>query len=161
MSTLTLTWTQVLVLLLGVLAIYALEMAFFYWRLRRHNFADQFARLRMQQLEEKLALLQRQLYPDPWPSMPGAGTDAHSSEDELLDEEPVASASTSVLRAETQAEQAAAPDSAAPPPEAGASYNRAIDLARTGADASILSRDCGLSRGEADLIVALYGPKSR
>jgi hypothetical protein len=34
-------------------------------------------------------------------------------------------------------------------------YNRAILLARQGADASQLVEQCGISRGEADLIVAM------
>ncbi|MDA8094517.1 MAG: DUF2802 domain-containing protein [Betaproteobacteria bacterium] len=35
-------------------------------------------------------------------------------------------------------------------------YNHAIELAQQGLDASELAQACGISRGEAELIVALY-----
>ncbi|WP_188702146.1 DUF2802 domain-containing protein [Silvimonas iriomotensis] len=35
-------------------------------------------------------------------------------------------------------------------------YAHAIRLARTGADSAAVAQQCGISRGEADLIVALY-----
>ncbi|MDA8381595.1 MAG: DUF2802 domain-containing protein [Betaproteobacteria bacterium] len=35
-------------------------------------------------------------------------------------------------------------------------YNHAIELAQQGIDASELAQACGISRGEAELIVALY-----
>lgn len=39
--------------------------------------------------------------------------------------------------------------------DADTPYNRAILLARQGADASQLVEQCGISRGEADLIIAM------
>lgn len=146
MTSVTLTWGQVLVLLVGVLAIYCLEMAFFYWRLRRQSFAQQMAELRLQQLEQKIQALQRQLYPEPLSAMPPPTYEAAGSGlEDMLDDD--------VTPPEEEALSTASS-------EPVASYNRAIELARQGADAGILSRDCGLSRGEADLIVSLYGPKS-
>lgn len=150
MTSITLTWGQVLALLIGVLAIYGLEMAFFYWRLRRQSFADQMAQLRLQQLEQKIQALQRQLYPDPMPSVPLSPLDG----DTVL-------AQTAPAEAEPEEEEPPAAGPVYTTQEGSTSYNRAIELARTGADASILSRDCGLSRGEADLIVSLYGPRRR
>ncbi len=38
-------------------------------------------------------------------------------------------------------------------------YARAIELARHGGDAVSLARDCGISRGEAELIVALHSAR--
>lgn len=37
-------------------------------------------------------------------------------------------------------------------------YNRAIQLARQGRDAARISESCGISRGEAELIVSMHGP---
>ena len=37
-------------------------------------------------------------------------------------------------------------------------YNRAIQMARQGRDASRISESCGISRGEAELIVSMHGP---
>lgn len=41
-------------------------------------------------------------------------------------------------------------------PGSGSAYSRAIDLARQGVDADSLSTNCGISRGEAELIIALH-----
>ena len=38
----------------------------------------------------------------------------------------------------------------------GSAYSRAIVLARQGVDADSLSSNCGISRGEAELIIALH-----
>ena len=38
-------------------------------------------------------------------------------------------------------------------------YNRAIQLARLGRDVSRISESCGISRGEAELIVSMHGPR--
>ena len=39
-------------------------------------------------------------------------------------------------------------------------YNQAVELAKQGYDAAALASNCGISRGEADLIVALYRTQS-
>ncbi len=41
-------------------------------------------------------------------------------------------------------------------PEETSPYNRAIQLARQGRDAEVISQSCGISRGEADLIVSMH-----
>lgn len=38
-------------------------------------------------------------------------------------------------------------------------YNRAINMARQGRDAGRISENCGISRGEAELIVSMHGPR--
>jgi hypothetical protein len=37
-------------------------------------------------------------------------------------------------------------------------YTRAIQMARQGRNASRISESCGISRGEAELIVSMHGP---
>lgn len=44
--------------------------------------------------------------------------------------------------------------------ESGSSYSHAIRLAKAGASAEELARDCGLNRGEAELLVSLHGRAS-
>lgn len=45
--------------------------------------------------------------------------------------------------------------------EGGGGYGQAIRLARQGATAEDLARDCGLNRGEAELLVSLHGPAGK
>jgi len=53
---------------------------------------------------------------------------------------------------------------ATPPPQANMSpsspYSQAIQLAQQGADVSEIAENCGISRGEAELIVAMHQSKS-
>ena len=44
-------------------------------------------------------------------------------------------------------------------PAEGSQYRRAIQLARQGRDAEAISASCGLSRGEAELIVSMHGAR--
>ena len=53
------------------------------------------------------------------------------------------------LQAELERLKSATPPAASP-------YNQAIQMARQGLSASEVSSGCGISRGEAELIVALY-----
>lgn len=52
---------------------------------------------------------------------------------------------------------------ASPPPQANVSssspYSQAIQLAQQGADVSEVAANCGISRGEAELIVAMHRAK--
>ena len=56
-------------------------------------------------------------------------------------------------------------DAARPPAqpveEAETAYSQAIRLARQGLDSSAVAAGCGISRGEAELIVALYRASQR
>jgi hypothetical protein len=38
-------------------------------------------------------------------------------------------------------------------------YNRAIQMAKQGRDIGSISEHCGISRGEAELIVSMHGPR--
>ncbi|GAB3265724.1 DUF2802 domain-containing protein [Chitinimonas naiadis] len=49
-----------------------------------------------------------------------------------------------------------------PPPDEGeTAYSQAIRLAKQGLDSSAVAAGCGISRGEAELIVALYRASQR
>ena len=50
--------------------------------------------------------------------------------------------------------------SAAPPPPVQTPYSQAIQLARGGLDADAVASSCGISRGEAELIVAMHRARS-
>lgn len=148
MSALTITWGQVLFISFIFLAVYAAEMAFFYWRLRQHHFAEHLALVRLRQLEKNLEELQRRVQ-------------AESTASLMLRDMPLPSVQTPIDPPPPPVfERITQPITKKPPPtepEGAASYNQAIDLAKEGANAQQLSRECGLSRGEADLIVSLYG----
>lgn len=150
MPTLTITWGQVALICFVVLAVYAIEMAFFYWRLRQHHFTEHLALVRLRQVEKTLEVLQRQMYPEP------RETPVVDVPAEIRLPEPVKTASIPVVSFPAAVAPTKSPES-----DGSASYNRAIDLAREGANALQLSRECGLSRGEADLIVSLYGAGER
>jgi hypothetical protein len=62
-----------------------------------------------------------------------------------------------------QRERPTSPESPAAPVSepAETAYARAIRLARQGLDPLALAEDCGISRGEAELIVALYRANRR
>ena len=146
MSALTITWGQVLFIALIILAVYAAEMAFFYWRLRQHHFSEHLALVRLRELEKNLEALQRRVH-------------AESTASLMLRDMPQPAVQTPVNPPSSAPELiVATPKKISPPePDSAASYNQAIDLAKEGANAQQLSRECGLSRGEADLIVSLYG----
>lgn len=146
MSALTITWGQVLFVALIVLAVYVAEMAFFYWRLRQHHFAEHLALVRLRALEKNFEALQHRVQ-------------AESTTSLMLRDMPPPVVQTPSHPPSPAAEQVVVIPKKTPPPEpdSTASYNQAIDLAKEGANAQQLSRECGLSRGEADLIVSLYG----
>lgn len=127
MPAITLTWSQLLFLAFLVLAVYAIEMAWFFWRLRRHHFVDRLAQARLQRIEEALERLER--------GEVGASTPGKAKLEALPEPR-----NREVL---------------------DTPYAKAIVLAREGRDALSVAADCGLSRGEAELIVALYGPEHR
>lgn len=150
MPTLTVTWGQVALICILVLAVYAIEMAFFYWRLRQHHFTEHLALVRLRQVEKTLEVLQRQMYPEPRATSV-VDVPLEVASPGSLKKSPIPS---SVIQVPVVLQKSSEADGAA-------SYNRAIDLAREGANAQQLSRECGLSRGEADLIVSLYGAGER
>lgn len=152
MNTLTLTWSQVSLLVALVLAVYALEMVFFYWRLRKHHFTEKLALVRLRNLENAVDALQR--------ALDGGARPAPASADDVTPpRQPVAAVPAEPLRPAISVSFSppSIEEATSAPDDSGASYAQAIELARVGADSARLMRECGLSRGEADLIVSLYG----
>lgn len=49
----------------------------------------------------------------------------------------------------------------APPAESDSAYSQAMKLAEKGLDSAAVAASCGISRGEAELIVALYRASQR
>ncbi|MBL8508115.1 DUF2802 domain-containing protein [Chitinimonas sp. JJ19] len=47
------------------------------------------------------------------------------------------------------------------PPESESAYGQALKLAQKGLDSAAVAASCGISRGEAELIVALYRASQR
>lgn len=121
MSSIVLTWPQVLVLVVLVLSIYVLEMVLL-WRAQR-GFRHQLGRAQQEQQDRRLEQFEHE----------------------------IASLQKRLLELETRLIEPSAPSSATMSP-----YNQAIVLAREGADVQRLAAECGISRGEAELIVALY-----
>lgn len=66
------------------------------------------------------------------------------------------------LQQEMQAIKGSLDRSAAPKPEpVESAYSQAIKLAQQGLDSAAVAAGCGISRGEADLIVAIYRASQR
>lgn len=121
MEALVVTWRELLVVVIAVLAIYVAEMLLLLrWSGRRVN---------------------------PWvrpePSSEGQALNAVSLE--------IAELRSQVARLQGEIDRlkSATPSAVSP-------YNQAIQMARQGLSASEVSSRCGISRGEAELIVALY-----
>lgn len=154
MDTIVITWREVLLLLVGVLAVYVAEMLLLLrkgslpgWRFWQRNAEGQAQARALMEVRRELEALSRE----------------------------VASLQSEVRRSVRAAAPVAVPPSPPPAPApvpepgavasavpapnlpAGSAYAEAIRLARAGYPAATLVRDCGLSRGEADLIQALYG----
>jgi hypothetical protein len=150
MDSIVITWREVLLLLVGVLAVYVAEMLLLLrrgslpgWRFWQ-RVADTQAQTRaLMEVRREVETLAR---------------DLAALREEVRQAARVVPAGKTAPGAAT-APIAPAPPSAVPPPNLppGSAYAEAIRLARAGYPAAALVRDCGLSRGEADLIHALYG----
>jgi len=131
------TWRELLLVGAVVALVYVAEAALFYVRLRQatrsaRSRGDPAIQARLDVLEQDVATLRHQLL-----------------EVQLTASRPMA------VAAPTPSAVLVPPERAAPePPSAG--YSKAIELARQGLDAGYLSANCGISRGEAELIIALH-----
>lgn len=153
MDSIVITWREVLLLLVGVLAVYVAEMLLLLrrgslpgWRFWQRT-ADTHAQARaLMEVRREVETLARDL------------AALREEVRQTARVEPARKTAPGVLTAPA-APVAPAPPSAVPPPNLppGSAYAEAIRLARAGYPAAALVRDCGLSRGEADLIHALYG----
>jgi hypothetical protein len=85
-----------------------------------------------------------------WPRRRGLNTSPASAPDDGLERE-VGNLRKQVARLQGEIEKLQAAPGASVSP-----YNLAIQMARQGAGAGEVASGCGISRGEAELIVALY-----
>lgn len=111
----TLTWSQVLIVVLLAVGIYVIEMVSFMRAARRQAVHEKRAAESMDAMAKELADLKARF-------------------EELR-------ATTEGLRC---------------PPQTSGQYREAVEMAERGADAAKVAESCGISRAEADLIVALH-----
>src|SRR5262249_6118449 len=123
MEAFVVTWRELLVVVIGVLAIYVAEL---------------------------LLLLK-------WSNKPGRrqGKSGAKAEHDAVAHEAL-TREVSDLRRQVARLQGEVDKLQAPPVPSVSPYNQAIQMARQGASAGDVASGCGISRGEAELIVALY-----
>jgi hypothetical protein len=115
LSTITLTWTQVLIVVLAAIGLYVLELLGFMRAARRHAAQERRTQERLEALQADLARMLERV-------------------DDL-------GATVEGLRRT---------------PQTSGQYREAVEMAERGSDAGAVAESCGISRAEADLIVALY-----
>ncbi|WP_288842449.1 DUF2802 domain-containing protein [uncultured Deefgea sp.] len=140
-SGLFITWPQLLYLGIVVLSFYVVELLFFWLRHGRKNKSS----INLEQFQVQLDDLRQELASS---KVKIAALAAQLHAANLLDD-PVFPLSLHSNPLETA-------DSLTESP-----YAHAIRLAQTGADAPEVAAACGISRGEADLIVAIYRSAER
>jgi hypothetical protein len=133
-SGILITWPQLLYLGILFLSFYVLELLFFWWRHGRGKGQEQIDTLKQEinELQHELSTIKVRL----------AVLAAQWPDPNLSSEEPTAIVSPTASTSETP-------------------YARAIRLAKNGVDANELVTICSISRGEADLIVAIYRSAER
>ncbi|WP_035852293.1 DUF2802 domain-containing protein [Deefgea rivuli] len=135
------TWPQLLYVGILVLSFYVVELFFFWLRHGRKSKSSDGLALLQAQIDElrqelslskvRMAALAAQLLPS------------------NFDENAIPPSLITTLPVEINASSAESP------------YAQAIRLAQQGADATEVAAVCGISRGEADLIVAIYRSAAR
>lgn len=115
LSTITLTWHQVVVIALAAIGLYVIELVSFLRASRRQTLQERKTQERLEAMAAELATLRETI----------AGVTAD------LD---------AIRRA----------------PQSSGQYREAVEMAEQGLDAAAVADNCGISRAEADLIVALY-----
>ena len=115
LSSITLTWHQVLIVALAAIGLYVIELVSFLRAVRRQAEHERQTRARLEALTGELGSLREQVA--------GLTSDVNA-----------------VRRA----------------PQSSGQYREAVEMAERGLDAASVADSCGISRGEADLIVALY-----
>ena len=134
MDPIVITWRELLIAVIAVLAVYAAELLLLL----------RFGR------QPRLPFRTR-VRPDP-----SSQTSQPYALGNLREEVTELRRTVATLRAELEALQKRSTHVA---PSAPTPYAEAIQLARDGGDAVALARDCGISRGEAELIVALHSTR--
>jgi len=115
LSSITLTWYQVLVIVVAAIGLYVIELVSFLRAARRQSEEAGRIQARLDAMTTELGSLREQVM--------SLGTDINA-----------------VRRA----------------PQSSGQYREAVEMAEQGLDASAVAENCGISRAEADLIVALY-----
>jgi Flp pilus assembly protein TadB len=115
LNTITLTWAQVLVIVLAAIGLYVIELLSFMRAARRQAQQEQFARERLDAMAAELTALRERV-------------------------DALGIALEDIRRG----------------PKTSGQYREAVEMAERGLDAEALADNCGISRAEADLIVALY-----
>jgi hypothetical protein len=115
LNTITLTWAQVLVIVLAAIGLYVIELLSFMRAARRQAQQELFARERLDAMAAELTALRERV-------------------------DALGKALEDIRRG----------------PKTSGQYREAVEMAERGLDAEALADNCGISRAEADLIVALY-----
>jgi len=115
LNTITLTWAQVLVIVLAAIGLYVIELVSFMSAARRQAQQEQLARERLDAMAAELTALRERA-------------------------DALGVALDDIRRG----------------PKTSGQYREAVEMAERGLDAEALADNCGISRAEADLIVALY-----
>lgn len=129
MDGIVISWQHLLYISLVLILFYAAELVLFLRKSSKPSNNDLSLRATLSEQREQIAQLQREI--------------------ESL------KVRLATLFAQQQTESASAL-SEMPIDESDSPYSQAIRLAQSGADADKVAAQCGISRGEADLIVALY-----
>ena len=130
MNGIVITWPQLLYISLVLILFYGAELLLFLRKSAQKPAEDPNLRKNVAEQRELVAELQRE-----------------------IDSLKVRMAAMQVQRQQSDDEMPAMPEIAG---NDDSPYSQAIRLAQLGADANKVSAECGISRGEADLIVALY-----
>lgn len=132
MNSIVITWTQLLYISLVLILFYAAELLLFLRKSSQNKTRDPDMRKLLAEQREQMQDLQREIE-NLKVRLATVFVQQHSG-DVVAPSKPVS---------------AAAKDADSP-------YSQAIRLAQLGDDADKVAAQCGISRGEADLIVALY-----
>ena len=119
LSTITLTWPQVLVVALAAIGLYVIELVLFMRATSRQEERERLTSQRLEAMAAELGALQE--------------------------------------RADALAKEL---DAIRRGPKSSGQYREAVEMAEQGLEASAVADSCGISRAEADLIVALYRSRS-
>ena len=130
---LVITWAQLLYISLGLILFYLAEVFYFLYKQKKNN-----SRPQNEEINQELDVIKRDL--------------------EFLKIRLSALTASVFFDSKSQSEVVPSLDAAE---EAESPYAQAIRLAQQGADAPEVAITCGISRGEADLIVAIYRSAER
>jgi hypothetical protein len=92
------------------------------------------------------------------PRFARVGAAGHASNEIKVLSDELRAIRNDLLALQSRVESAGA---AAPPEKVESAYSQAIRLAQQGLDPAAVAAGCGISRGEADLIVAIYRASHR